>query len=214
MKQPLLKSLILLTIIGFASLAATAQSFEGTIEFKKKTTADTTKYIYYVKGDKIRIDEIGAKSGKPEGTFLVDTKESKMISLSHERKIFMDKSQGAPPIINGKPAVSKTKNTKTIQGYKCTEYVVKNTEENTKISYWVASDKFDFFPRLLKLLNRKDKFSTYYQQLNDVDGMFPFLAVESPMDGKEKGRLEVTKIEKKPMEASLFEIPKDYKKFE
>src|SRR5688572_24303000 len=113
MKQPLLKSLILLTLVSFTGLAAIAQSFEGTIEFKKKTTADTTKYIYYIKGDKIRIDEIGVKSGKPEGTFLVDTKENKMISLSHERKIFMDKTQGAPPTVLGKPAVSKTKNTKT-----------------------------------------------------------------------------------------------------
>lgn len=197
----------------FASAILNAQSFEGTIEFKKQTTFDTTTYIYYVKGDKVRIDEIGSATGKIEGTFLVDLKSQKMTSLSHERKIYMDKEKNASPVVNGQVAVEKTKNAKTVHEYKCTEYIAKNATENTEVSYWVAPGKFDFFPKLLNVLNRKDKFATYYQKLTGVEGMFPFVAIEKS-GGVEKGRLEVTKIEKKVLNDSMFNIPADYKKFE
>jgi hypothetical protein len=199
-----------LAFTGFAS----AQAFEGVIEFKKQSSTDTITYIYYVKGNKVRLDEIGSKSRKVEGTFLVDQKDKKMISLSHDRKLYMDKAPSAPAVVSGKPEITKTKNTRTIQGYKCTEYTVKNKDENTQISYWIASGKFDFFIPFLKLINQKQKFSTYYLQLTGVEGGFPMLAVESAMDNTEKGRLEVTKIEKKVLDASLFEIPKGYLKFE
>lgn len=202
-------------VLAFAGFAS-AQSFEGTIEFKKQSSTDTTNYVYYVKGptNKVRLDEIGSKSKKVEGTFLVDLKEKKMTSLSHDRKLYMDKAQSAPATITGKPEVTKTKNTRTIQGYKCTEYIVKNKDENTQISYWIAFGKFDFFMPFLKLINQKQKFSTYYQQLTGVEGGFPMLAIESSMDGTERARLEVTKIEKKALDTSLFDIPKGYLKFE
>jgi hypothetical protein len=202
----------IVALLAFAGMA-TAQSFEGVIEFKRQSSTDTINYIYYVKNNKVRIDEIGAKSGKVTGSFIGDLKENKMISLSHERKMWIDKSIPSPAKITGAPVVSKTKNTRKIQGYKCTEYTVKNKDENTQISYWIAYSKFDFFVPLLKLLNYKQKFSSYYLQLTGVEGGFPMLAIESSMDNKEKGRLEVTKVQKKVMDATLFEIPKGYQEF-
>ncbi|MEW6468668.1 MAG: DUF4412 domain-containing protein [Bacteroidota bacterium] len=189
--------------------------FEGTIEFKQQSASDTTNRVYYVKGDKVRIDEIGSKSKKPEGSFIVDLKASTMTFLSHDRKLYGDQATGGTPNKpTGTCTVTKGKGTKTIAGYKCTEYIVKNKDENTQIAFYLASGKFDFFSKLLTVLNRKDKFATYYQQLTNVNGMFPMLAVMSPMDGKEKERMEVTKVEKKTVDASQFDVPKDYLKFE
>ena len=37
----------------------------------------------------------------------------------------------------------KGTNTKMVQGQKCAEYIVKNTEENTQITYWMVSGKYD-----------------------------------------------------------------------
>ncbi|MFH1005829.1 MAG: DUF4412 domain-containing protein [Bacteroidota bacterium] len=191
-----------------------AQSFEGTIEFKKQTFTDTVNYVYYIKGDMVRIDEIGSKFKKVEGSFIVDIKSNKMFSMSHERKLYSEQSPGTPAVINGKPEVTKTKNIKTLQGYKCTEYIVKNEEEKVEVSYWVANGKFDFFSDLLKTLNRKDKSSVYFQQITDTKGMFPFLSSQKNSEGKEETRLEVTKIQKKIIDANTFEIPKNYQKFQ
>jgi hypothetical protein len=68
-----------------------------------------------------------------------------------------------------------------------------------------------FFVPMLELLNQREDFSTHYLSLPVKDGSFPFLAVKYDAAGKEVGRLEVTRIEKKVVSASVFDVPKDYK---
>jgi hypothetical protein len=211
MKKLSLLSFIFLTV-HFSSFS---QSFEGVIDFKKYSTMDTSEYVYYVKGDKVRIDEIDSKTKKPAGSFIIDLKLGTMISLSHDRKLYMDQKPSMPATIKGTPEVTKTKNVKAIQGIKCTEYVVKNKDENTQVSYYISNNgKYDFFEKLLKLLNRKDKLSSYYLKITNISGLFPLMAVQQTMDGKETSRIETLKLEKKPLDASLFQIPKGYEKFD
>lgn len=204
---------IAFAFIAFIPAAVFGQSFEGVIEFKKMTGNDTTGYVYYIKGNNVRIDEIGARSKKVEGSFLIDTKAGTMKFLSHDRKTWGEHKSGAAPAVGGKPVITKTTNVKMLHGYKCTEYVVKNADENASISFWIASGKFNFFKPMLKLLNRKEKFATYYPLLPVKDGAFAMLAVQSDNTGKETGRLEVTRLEKKTVDASLFAVPKDYSEF-
>ncbi len=194
-----------------------SQAFEGIIEFKKQTDFDTISYIYYIKGDKIRVDEIGANYGETQGgSYFIDTKEKKIIAVSHARRLYFEQpASPVPANTKGTPEVTKTKNTKVISGQTCTEYVVKCKEENTQISYWLASGNYNFFSPMLKLLNRKDKSSVYFTKLTGVEGMFPFLSVETTIGGKDENtRLEVIKIQKKTIPASKFEIPKGYQKSE
>ncbi|MBI4947422.1 MAG: DUF4412 domain-containing protein [Bacteroidetes bacterium] len=215
MKKLFISTLFVLPMTIGSVFNSSAQSFEGTIAFKKQTPADTVNYVYYIKGDKVRLDEISSRSKKVEGSFIIDLKTNSMISLSHDRKLYMEQASSTPAVITGKPEVKKTGNTKTIQGMKCTEYVVKNTEEKIQVTYWMASGNFDFFFKLLKILNRKDKSSVYILQLTGVDGMFPFLSSLINLEtNTEEVRLEVTKVEKKSLDANMFEIPKDYAKFQ
>lgn len=205
--KKLVAGILALTLSG----AAFAQSFEGVIEFKQQSTTDTVNRIYYVKGDKVRIDEIGTISKKVEGSYIIDLTANTMTALSHARKIYFDQTPvGTTP--TGRGEVIKTKNSKTIHGYKCREYIVTNKEDNIKISFWMAAGKFDFFSKMMKLLKRKDRHSLYYVQMGGVEGMFPFLSTETTLDGKERSRMEVTKIEKKTVDAKRFEIPAEYTK--
>ena len=196
------------------SFASVAQSFEGTIEFKKSSTTDTTNYVYTIKGNMVRIDEIGTKSRKVEGSFLVDLDAKTMKFLNHERKLYGDQNTASAPVIKGTCSVKKGQNVKNLQGYKCVEYIVTNNEENTQITYYIADGKFSFFEKLLRQLNRKEKSAIYFLQISDVKNMFPMLSIQTDLSGKEVGKLEVTKITKKEVDPSLFEIPKGYNKFE
>lgn len=214
MKKSILKIVSVVIVIAAFSFAATAQSFEGIIEFKKASATDTTNYVYYVQGNQVRIDEIGSKSHKVEGTFLVDMDAKTMTSLNHDRKLYMDQATPAAPVIKGKCEVKKGQNVKNLQGFKCAEYAVTNSDENTKITYYIADGKFAFFDKLLRQLNRKDKSSTYYLQIPDLKNSFPMLSIQTDMNGKETGRLEVTKITKKVVDPTMFQIPKGYNKFE
>jgi uncharacterized protein YneR len=211
-----LKYFLATTVIAvIATVKLLAQSFEGTIEFTRKTSIDTTKYKYHVKDNMVRIEEIGS-NGQIAGIMIVNTKERKAKSLSPERKLYMDMESSNSSFIKiDGSEVKKGKSSKTIAGYKCNEWTVSNKQQNTAITYYIAKDNFDFFEDLLIALNRKDKFATYYQQLPETSNSFPFLAIEKDLStGKEKAKLEVDKVIKKPIDAKLFEIPSDYKKFE
>jgi hypothetical protein len=214
MKKMILRSTTLLLVMLSFSCSTFAQGFEGVIEFKKASLIDTTNYIYYIKGNMVRIDEMGAKSHKVEGTFLVNLDEKTMKSLNHERKLYMNQTTPAAPVVKGTCTAKKGQNVKNLQGYKCVEYIVTNNDENTQISYFVADGKFSFFERLLRQLNRKDKSSTYYLQIPNIKNMFPMLSIQTDLNGKEQVKLEVTKITKKEVDLSMFEIPKGYNKFE
>lgn len=198
------------------AVASVAQDFEGTIEFKMETNKDTTTNIYYVKGNDVKLDQIGRKSGKVEGSFVFDLSTKQIKYVNPVRKVWGEHKSETTPAIQGSCISSKSGTIKTIQGQKCTEYVVKNTEENTEIAYWIAPGKYDFFAPMVKAWNRKDKQSIYFNQIKDLPkGSMPFLSEERTLsDGKLVSKLEVSKITKGNIDASKLAIPVDYKKFE
>ncbi len=214
-----MRKLFLTIFAATIACAASAQGpkgtggkgFEGTIEFRQIAGADTTNLVYYIKGDKVRIDNI--RKGVSAGGFLFDLKAGTITSLNAERKIYSDVAKASPATMSGKAEVTKTKNMKKVLGYNCTEYIVKNATDNVSISYWMASGKFDFFDKLVKLWNRKDKVSVYFTQLTGVVGMFPMVASQTGADGKEELRLEVTKVEKKVLDPAMVAIPANYSRF-
>src|SRR5688500_12796690 len=125
---------IKLALVGLmAPVIMSAQSFNGTIEFKQFTTKDTINMIYYVKDKAVKLDQFGKKTGAVEGSFVIDLNANTIKFMNPKRKVWGEHKSDTPPIIKGACESSKTKNTKTIQGIKCTEYIVKNTEENTTI---------------------------------------------------------------------------------
>jgi hypothetical protein len=198
------------------SIVSVAQSYEGSIEFRMETSKDTTTNIYYVKGNDVKLDQIGRKSGKVEGSFVFNLSAKEIKFVNPVRKVWGDHKSEMAPVIKGTCVSSKGTNTKMIQGQKCTEYIVKNTEENTIITYWIVVGKYDFFAPLVKLWNRKDKQSIYFNQIKDLPkGSMPMLSEEKSIsDGKLISRLEVSKMSKGAIDASKLAIPADFKKFE
>lgn len=186
--------------------------FQGTIKFTKTIGPVTANYVYYVKGDKIRVEEL-SENGEVQGIMIVDTKANTVKALSPERKMFID-------VPNKRPAretevyVQKTNNTKEVNGYMCTEVKVSGKTDGREVTFWVAEDDFDFMVPLLETLNRKDKLATYFMNIPNLDGFFPMVGVERKTDGVELTKLQVSDVDKEELSAELFEIPADYTKFE
>lgn len=207
-KRSLFLSLLLLVM----SFSAFAQSFEGVVEFTKTTGPVATSYKYFVKGERIRIEEISAR-GEVQGIMLVDTRDKTVTALSPERKLYMDvPNMRLPKEVEAQ--VQKTSEMREIAGYKCEKWTVKSTKEDRQLAYWVAADEFNFFIPLLETLNRKDEQAVFFLKITDAQGVFPMLGIEQKMDGAEVSRLEVSKVTKAPQKAALFEIPAGYNKFE
>lgn len=195
-----------------AATPAQAQSFEGIVEFTKTTGPVVTSYKYFVKGERVRIEEIGAR-GEVQGIMLVDTRDKTVTAISPERKLYMDVPNMRLPK-DVEVQVQKTTDLKDIAGYKCEKWLVKSPKEDRQITYWVAADDFDFFVPLLETLNRKDEQAVFFLQVKDNGGVFPMLGIEQKTDGAEVSRLEVSKVTKGAQKPALFEIPAGYNKFE
>jgi len=209
------RSIGLIAALAATSLVTTsiqAQSFEGVVEFTKTTGPVVTTYRYFVKGERIRIEEIGAR-GEVQGIMLVDTRDKTVTAISPERKLYMDVPNMRLPK-DVEVQVQKTSDLKDIAGYKCEKWLVKSPKEDRQITYWVAADDFDFFVPLLETLNRKDEQAVFFLQVKDNGGVFPMLGIEQKTDGAEVSRLEVSKVTKAAQKPALFEIPAGYNKFE
>lgn len=206
----MLRKLYTLCFTLFAGLAG-AQSFEGIIEFKKQQPGDSVNLVYTVKDDQVRVDEIKTRSHTIFGSYLLDLKAGSCIFVNHAKKEWTQLGNTGKPVVPASLTVVSTKESKSFFGNKCNKHVVKNTTDNSSIHYYVSSGRFMFFVPMLELLNRREDFSTHYLALQVKDGSLPFLAVKYNAAGKEVGRMEVTRIEKKGISTTVFDVPKDYK---
>ena len=198
--------------VTLGSMAYAGTPFQGTIKFTKTIGPVTANYIYYVKGDKIRVEEL-SENGEIQGIMIVDTKENTVKALSPERNMFID-------VPNKRPAretevyVQKTNNKKTINGYECTEVKVTGKDDGREVTFWAADDDFDFMVPMLETLNRKDKLAVYFMNIPNFQGSFPMLGIEKKTDGVELTKLQVVDVTKSNLSNDLFTIPANYSKFE
>jgi len=211
--QAILRILAVAGLCGlFGIQSSMAQAFEGVIEFTKTSGPVVTNYKYYVKGDHVRIEELSSR-GEIQGVMLVDTRDRTVTAVSLDRKLYMDVPNTRLPK-DVEAQVEKTREMREMLGYKCEKWLVKSPSEDRQMTYWVAADEFNFFIPLLETLNRKDEQAVFFLKIPDAGGVFPMLGVEQKLDGAEVSRLEVTKVTKGAQQASLFEVPGDYNRFE
>lgn len=210
-----MKKFIIVSCLLLTGLIANAQGFNGSIEFKYSTLKDTTTNIYLVKDKLVKLDQYGRKSGIVEGSFIFDIAANSIKFVNPKRKVWGLHKSETPPIVKGTCVVTKGGN-KKIQGFNCTEYSVKNTDENTVITYWVATDKFTFFIPVLKMWNRKDKQSIYFNKIEGLpEGSMPLLSEEKQInDNKIVTKLEVVKIGKTVPDDASLQVPAGYNKFD
>ncbi len=194
------------------------KSFEGFIFFSMEMIDDTLYYTYYVKDKMVRMDEFNrCRDCKvPNNYLLFDINKQTITIVNPLRKMYINVERKAykERQVDDNFKIIKTNNTKIIHGYKCYQWRVRNKQENTEVSYWVAFDNFDFFVDFLKLFNRSEKHAQYFLLIPETKGYFPMLSEERTTLREEKITLRVINIQKKQLDKSLFQIPKDYKNFE
>lgn len=210
-----MKKLLFLTGVLFAFARLSAQGFTGSIDFKYVTVKDSSANVYWVKNKLVKLDQYSKKGNTIEGSYIFDLNAGQIKFLSPKRKLWGFQKSETPPVIHGQCVVTKG-GAKSIAGVKCTEYVVKNTEENTTIIYWIADGNYTFFTPLIKLWNHKGRQSIYFTQIKGLgEGAMPLYSEERQLsDGKLLSKLEVTKISKTPPEESNLVVPADYTKFD
>ncbi len=197
-----------ITFAAFTQPQAFAQSsFEGTLTMHDSASGKAMDMTYYYKGDKVRIET--AMKGK-EMAFIEDHAAKTTTLIMSAQKMYMTqpftdtKPKSTPP--NEKPI--KTGKTETILGYTCEEWTLA-TERKGTVLFWLAHGMPSFLPSMGM---DKNGAQTQYHDFFKDNG-YPIRMTMTDSTGNLTMRMEAVKIEKKPLDASLFLPPADYKQF-
>ncbi len=160
--------------------------------------------VYMVKGTKMRFNTpVGDRRGN--GYVLVDTTGTKMTTVMDSTKTAMVMDMSSP--MGGqvsaaadakKPSFERTGKTDIVAGYSCD--IVTVVEANGDKGEACVAKGISY-----------PKMGATGGWMNSLNDSFPLRSVIHDPAGTEKLRMEVTKIDKTPIDDSQFEVPAGYK---
>jgi hypothetical protein len=215
--------------------AALLSGFEGEIGLvfkpgaKERNSKPVPPLTLLVKDSKMRVDvPAGMETTQALGSkayAVLNAPEKKLYAVLDDRKqvLLLDlnkvgeqlkglapatKKERAPggAAAHPPPKITKTGQMDKIAGYACENWEIADPEKGGKVSVCVADQGASWFQLPAASLPGE-----YAAMLELVDGKhFPLRLIAYEKDGSEEARVEVTKIEKKPLAAQMFEIPATY----
>lgn len=201
---------ILFTLLLLLSISVvSAQDFEGIIEFKTVEGKESFTNVWYIKGDRVRIDHFEPGSRVLISCDLINIKDSSVMWLDHKTKTFGQMLNKM--VATGLPigtTIETTKNEKEILTYKATESIVKAPTET--FNCWVSSGNFSFFRPAVVAAALFTDYNECFLALDVKEGSMPLIVIRKNAAGEETGRCEAIRIEKRSLDENLFAIPAGY----
>lgn len=208
-----------LLIICFIPVKSYSQSFEGEIVMKITDKDQDTPQIvdYYCKGSKIRFEAKGQEG--MGGAMVLDTKSYDALILMPAQKMYMSYNYksalgGVRDTINKameKGDVKMTGETKDFNGYKCEKWTFTD-DDGTTGEAWMTKGIRNFF-FFSNPMGGNDNQPEWQKKLTN-EGYFPMMVTTKNSDGEVESTMEVTSIESRALDESLFTAPAGYKKMD
>lgn len=190
---------------GLAGTALAQETFQGRVAMKISSGSGQQSLDYYVKGDQMRV--VPKDPRAQGGIMIMDMAEKKIFTLLPAQKMYMEM-----PLPELQTSASEDKKpeptgeTRSILGHTAQQY--RFEQGGAEYEIW-ATDELGAFGGLhLPGGNQPGTPSPANQALAN-EKFFPLLIIER-RNGEETNRVEVTKVEAKELDESLFEIPSDY----
>jgi len=198
-------TLCLLAVVILSPFAMAGAQFEGTITMRLSSTSGGGDMEYSIKGDKLRIDIGAAGMGM---YILADNGKATMVMPA--QKVYLEPT--IPSDVGGKTkakvAMKATGRTETIAGYKCEHFTM--TGDDGQYDACLSKDLGTFMQPMNPMAGRgaADVSSDVLAHL----GGNAFQLKVQKVGGATT--LQVTKIEKKALSASLFAVPSGFTKLD
>ncbi len=219
-----------------SSGAATSGAFEGLITSKMNTGGQPMEIKYAIKGSRTRIETQLAAGGSQMGAVLMDFASGTQTMLIPQMKTYTTMNwneEGGIKKMAEKMAekagsgnsfkATPTGKTETIAGHTCTHWILGEKQDTDAclaqgLGYFGGgSDSGGLFDQLRSFAlgdKAKAALQSNPEFLKFVEGgVFP-LKLATIENGQPRTIMEVTSVERKPLDDSVFAIPADYKKME
>lgn len=199
-------------ILAWTVTTAAAAEFEGLVHFKNTRDSRVSEFDYFVKGDKSRMEmEDEGHGGK--AAVIVDLQAKTVLMLMADQKMAMEMPLTESQMPKAEKATGellRTGKTQKLLGYTAEQLLYKTADGETEI--WGAKG-LGFFGGMHGGPGTGGQNQSWAQDLK-TQGFFPLLVINRDRAGREHGRMEATKVEKKALPDGLFMAPPDYKKFD
>jgi hypothetical protein len=220
-----------------ASSVSGGGAFEGEITAKMFTDDQPEDFRYAIKGNRMRLETQLSPGSAESGVALMDSSAGTVTMLIPQRKTFMDmndmnfgqmtREMMAPGDEKDSSGdflkVSSTGKTETIAGFKC-QYWLFGPKQDTEVclanglGYFASAGGGPGILDKLTNLGMRDKIKAQLDANPEFakfveGGAFPLKIVEIE-NGQSKTFMEVTRVERKSLDDSLFKVPADYTKME
>ena len=186
------------------SSAVAEEAFEGRVKMKITAGAEIQTIDYFVRGDDIRVE---LNDPRAQGALMlmnVEKKEIRMVMPA--QKMYMTMPVPDLDEEEGESAVPQaTGEKKEILGYTAEKYLIEL--EGSDYEIW-ATDELGAFGALDFPGDDKAGFSSPFSRIKG-EAFFPLLIIERNGD-REQSRVEISEIEAKKLDDSLFEVPAGY----
>jgi hypothetical protein len=212
---------------------APAGSFEGAITANLYAAGQPSILKYAIKGQRARVETNLAQGGTATAIILMDLAVGSQTMLMPQAKTYMtldlndEKLKGMAERM-GKSAgdqpmkITATGKTETLAGHTCEYWVMNNGQQQTEMCFAKGLGFFGgatgpggvlsqlknlpFGEQAKATLDANPEFARFA-----AAGAFP-LKISQVENGQAKPILEVTSVERKPLDDALFNVPADYKK--
>ncbi len=197
---------VILPCIAFAE-----EFFEGILTFKMGANkGKSTDMKYFMKGSKMRM-QIDLAPGMTSAG-IADYDKKKIYMLMPQGNFYTEMDIDEKTVDYDKDDLVKSKITETdevedILGYKCNKLVSEKEGDITEI--WIAKNFGKFYQ---PEFGKQNPTLVALQEKFESDKAFPFRIISYAPDKRELFRMEVSNVEKKDLDDSLFEVPAGYQK--
>ena len=216
-----------------SSAAAGKNPFEGTITAKMMPGSERPMEVHYaIKGPHMRVETQLAQDGVATGVVLMDLTAGTHTMLMPQTKTYMSMNQDsgkfkemadAAAKISGEAStgdlykVTTTGQTETVAGYSCQHWLM-GSKKQTDVCLAKGLGQTASVLDQLKTFGLDEQAKAQIQANPEFlkfaeNGAFP-MKMSQIENGQSKTIMEVTNVERKTLDDSLFAVPSDYKKME
>ena len=157
---------------------------------------------YYVRNGVMRMEMEGKNGGK--GYTITDPRKQISYTVVPGQRMYMEMRadpKTAERINKSEPKITRTGRTETIAGHKCEHWIIKVDAEESDVC--VAKGLGKFFG----IAGGQQREPAWMSKLGG-----DFFPLRYAKVGESRASLEVTHIEKRSLDASLFEVPAGFRK--